>query len=442
MSTTPIFPESVYDNLPPFLKQITDQFLDPREKDVALTSSLIILSGCLNKIEGVYATDWVHPNLYGFVVAPPASGKGVMKYPQQLGMTIHKELLKRNDEARAKYETENRIWKKQQKKGEKTSDPAPQKPKYPILFIPGNTSSTSIYKRLNENNGIGIICESEADTLSGAIKQDWGNFSDLLRKAFHHEPLSISRSGEDLYVFVERPQLTVLLTGTPDQVPRLIGSVQDGLCSRFLFYCYSRDLQWIDPTPCKECTDLGEYFEKLSKTVASIEKQFSDSSYSFKLTDEQFSVLSENFIKKIQTIKLFEGNEAGSAVIRLGIIAFRIAMILTVLSQNDSLNEIKDLVCSEKDFQTTMTLIDVYFEHSMLMYSLLPNQSTAVINPKLRQFYALLPPKDKFARKKANEIGAGIGIKERTVGNYLTKLTEDKYLINPEYGIYEKPLTE
>jgi hypothetical protein len=438
LSTTPVFPSSVYDNLPPFIKQMTDQFSDPREKDVVLISILVVLSGCFNKIEGVYSKDWVFANLYAFIVAPPASGKGVMKYAQILGKMIQELFLKANDEAKRKFDAEVSIWKNEVKKDAGTAGIPPKKPKYPLLFIPGNTSSTAIYKRLFENDGIGIICETEADTLSGAISQDWGSFSDLMRKGFHHEPLSISRSGDDLLLYIERPRPSVLLTGTPDQVPRLIGSVHDGLCSRFLFYCYSRDLKWIDPTPCNNCPDLGAYFEGQSETVASIDKLLASGSFSFKLTEEQFKELSENFRKKLHSIKLFEGSEAGSAVIRLGIIAFRIAMILTVISQKDNLKNGRELICSDTDLKTSLSITDVCFQHAMVMYSLLPKHSKNDLKSQLRQFYLLLPVGEKFARKNANETGIGIGISERTVGNYLEKLVEKGFLTNPEYGSYLK----
>ena len=173
LNLTPTIPESVYDNLPTFLKEITDQFTDPREKDVILTCSMTILSGCFN-IEGVYSNDWVYPNIYGFVVAPPASGKGVMKYAELLGKKLQSELLKSNEEARGRYKSALAIWKRQVKKDATTAGEQPQKPKYPVFFIPGNSSSASIYRLLNESNGKGLICESEADTLAGAIKQDWG----------------------------------------------------------------------------------------------------------------------------------------------------------------------------------------------------------------------------------------------------------------------------
>lgn len=442
LSSTPTIPDSVYAALPLFSKKATEHFDDPRERDVILTSSLAILSGCLSGIKGRYNKDWVAPNLFAFVVAPPANGKSSMKYAAKMGSVIQENFEKANAISRAEYELDYKAWKAESKKNPVDAGDPPKKPKYPVLFIPGNSSASAIYWLLDESNGKAIICETEADSLAGAIKQDWGNFSHLLRCAFHHEPIAMSRKGDDLYLRIEHPAVSVLLTGTPDQVPRLIGSSEDGLCSRFLFYCYNQGIKWLDQTPCFDCIDFSAHFTKLGYDVARIKKQLDASSYTFSLSEEQFKKLNEIFSRKLTQIKMFEGQGAASAVVRLGVIAFRIAMILTVLRQKDDLREKSNLECSDEDFQTAMALADVYFEHSMVMYSLLPKQSKAELSPKIRQFHTQLTSGEKFPRKMANEVGKAIGISERTVGNYLEKLVEKGFLESPEYGFYLKPLDE
>ncbi|MCR6722082.1 MAG: YfjI family protein [Chitinophagaceae bacterium] len=364
------------------MKEPTEHFDDPRERDVVLTSSMTILSGCLSGIKGRYGKDWVAPNLFSFIVAPPANGKSSMKYAAKLGNVIQENFEKANATARAEYELDYKEWKIVAKRNPVDAGNPPKKPKYPVLFIPGNSSASAIYWLLDETSGKAIICETEADSIAGAIKQDWGNFSHLLRCAFHHEPIAMSRKGDDLYLRIEHPAVSVLLTGTPDQVPRLIGSSDDGLCSRFLFYCYNQGLNWIDQTPCSDCIDYSAHFYKLGYEVARIKKQLDGGGYLFSLTFEQFKTLNESFNKKLSQIKMFEGQGAGSAVMRLGLIAFRIAMILTVLRQKDELTGKSNLECSDEDFNTAMALADVYFEHSMVMYSLLPKQSKAELSPK------------------------------------------------------------
>ena len=57
-----------------------------------------------------------------------------------------------------------------------------------MFLISGNNTGTGILQNIMDSNGTGIICESEADTVSTAIGTEYGNWSDTLRKAFDHRP--------------------------------------------------------------------------------------------------------------------------------------------------------------------------------------------------------------------------------------------------------------
>lgn len=436
LKSTPLIPASVYDRLPGLLKRCTEPFADERERDLLLTGSLIVLSGCFPSVEGKYGKDSVAANLFGFVVAPPANGKGSMKYANLLAKEINDDFAKTNEAAKKEYETALKVLVKSGKEKEEGS--IPKKPKYQALLFPGNSSAASLFKLLDDNQGVGIISESEADALSGAIRQDWGNFSYMLRCAFHHEPLSISRVGNETFFSIEHPRLSILLTGTPDQVAGLISSTEDGLSSRFVYYVFSKDLKWMNPTPCEECPDSKNVFITEGKKVAKMKERLDAQPIKFALSSSQFSCLSKNFESKLATVETFEGAGAASAVYRLGLITFRIAMVLTVARKIDEPSSELIWHCHDHDFKTALDLSDVYFEHSMVMFSLLPKHSSKEINPRLRQFYTLLPSQECFPRKVANEAGKSIGLSERSVGNYLTTLVELGLLKNEKFGVYEK----
>jgi hypothetical protein len=84
-------------------------------------------------------------------------------------------------------------------------------------------------EHLQNNDGQGIICETEADTMSGAKKQDWGDYSPALQAAFHHEKITLTRKTNNEYIEFNEPRLAVALSGTPAQAPKLIASAEDGL---------------------------------------------------------------------------------------------------------------------------------------------------------------------------------------------------------------------
>ena len=438
LRATPTFPDVVYNNLPDLLVRATEHFTDKREKDLVLSSCLVILSGCFTSCKGMYHRKDVGPNLYGFVVAPAASGKASMEYSKLLGYKIQNNCMTKYKMAKEEYEVQMRKWNKNTKGTDEDKSEPPAKPKSSVHFIPGNSTSASIYNLLDNNGGIGTICETEADTLASAIKKEWGDFSSLLRLAFHHENASVSRSKGDLYISVENPHLSILLTGTPGQVTSLIRSAEDGLSSRFLYYCYSRKLEWINPESYAEDINLCEEFKSMGSDVAAIKDLLDKHKNQFGLSKQQFESLSNNFKAKLERVKRFEGDNAGSAVFRMGLITFRIAMILSILRNSSVLEQNIMFQCSDDDFNTALKITDVLFEHSMVLFSLLPKQVKNVSNPKMGEFYSLLPQDKQFKRNHANKIGTQIGISEKSVGNYLTTLSKDGQVANPKFGIYKK----
>jgi hypothetical protein len=62
-----------------------------------------------------------------------------------------------------------------------------------------------------------------------------GKLFDMLRKAFHHEKISVSRKTNSEYVEVNEPQLCHCIIRTPKQIFNIIPSAEDGLFSRFFF---------------------------------------------------------------------------------------------------------------------------------------------------------------------------------------------------------------
>lgn len=66
-----------------------------------------------------------------------------------------------------------------------------------------------------DSDGTGLICESEADTISTAIGSEYGHWSDTMRKAFDHDSLSYNRRTDREYREVKKSYLAVLLSAPP-----------------------------------------------------------------------------------------------------------------------------------------------------------------------------------------------------------------------------------
>jgi hypothetical protein len=71
----PMFPPEVYQELPDFLQRACAPF-EGRGKDVMLLGTLGMTSGCFPGVGGTYDQRWTGLNLFTFISAPAASGKG------------------------------------------------------------------------------------------------------------------------------------------------------------------------------------------------------------------------------------------------------------------------------------------------------------------------------------------------------------------------------
>ena len=441
LTTSPLIPQSVYDNLPPILKTGAAAFVEPRERDVFLTGALTILSGCMPNVTGVYGRRTVYPHLFCFILAPAASGKGALQSSKELADKYHTEILKNSLEQKKEYNKkleEVKHAKRFKKKEDKSVEEIPEEPPFKVVFIPANTSNAKIIQHLQCNNGSGIICETEADTLGQTFKNDWGSYSDLLRKAFHHEKISISRKTNNEYFEINNPQLAVALSGTPKQVFNIISSAEDGLFSRFLFYIFKSDTKWIDPSPFGNQINLTEHFAKLSTAVYEMVLYLENGKTIIHLSEEQWNKFNPTFEKYLHQINAFVSEDAQSIVKRLGIILYRFCMIFTTIRKYQAQEQATDIQCLDVDFESALTLIEIYLQHSIIMFDNLPKQEEEGAfksgeNKKL--FYDALP--NEFQRKEAIEIGLKFNIKERTADTILKKCL-GKFLIKSDTGHYKK----
>lgn len=439
IKSTPFIPESVYENLPPTLLECCKMFSDRRERDVFLTGALTILSGCLPNVSGEYSGSLVYPNLFSFILAPAASGKGALKFAKVLANKYHAKTLDKSIQDKKDYEAK----KAASKKGGKKIAPTfigglPKEPKFKVVYIPANTSNAKVIQHLEHNNGRGIICETEADTLGQTFKNEWGGYSDMLRKAFHHETISISRKTDSEFVEVNEPKLSVALSGTPKQVFGIINSAEDGLFSRFIFYVFKTDSVWLDPSPKSNPINLTTFFEKQSENVLKMVEFFETDEMKLHLTDEQWEELNDEFKTFLEQISTFVSEDALSVVKRLGLILYRFCMIFSAIRKFETNSHDKKIYCSDVDFKTALALIKVYLEHSIIMFNNLPKQGEQGVfkSSKNKQMFFDALPKS-FQRKQAVEMGETFGMKARSVDAFLQTCV-GKYLEQPKSGFYKK----
>jgi hypothetical protein len=441
LKTTPTIPIEAINLMPVLFQEGARAFeADPRKRDVFLTSALCIISGCLPNVQGVYDQERVYPHLFSFIIAPAASGKGVLKNAKRLGDKIHERLVESSKQAKEQHENEMVDYKTQMAKRKK-DDPIPEKPKEPafkLLFIPADISQAMMMQLLQNNDSKGIICETEADAMSGANKQDWGNYSHIMRAAFHHEKISAARKTNNELIEVKHPQLAVALSGTPAQVPKLIASAEDGLFSRFIFYAFKNEIIWRDPSPRPGGIVHNDHFEALSNEVLQSVDFLQKYPTEVFLNQDQWDKLNQVFFEKLVNVSIFTGEDAASVVYRLGLILFRFCMIFTSLRKFENGDCSKDVTCTDGDFEAALLLSEVYLQHSLLMFNNLEDGKDPILykmpNNKQKLFEQL---PNEFQRKEAVSIGVKLGISERSVDDFLNN-SVPKLLEKPKTGHYQK----
>jgi hypothetical protein len=425
-----ILKEEIYQNLPESIKELTAPFQD-RERDIVLLSSLGVLSASLPRVYGIYDSNRYSPHLYLLIIAPPASGKGAMGKSKKLIEKIHREIKQISLDGIADC--------KENQKDKKNK--SAQCPELEIKLVPGNVSSSKIYKHLqNSPHGI-LIFETEADTISTMLKQDWGNFSDVLRKSFHHETVSISREIEDKYFEISEPKLSLVLSGTPNQVSALINSQENGLFSRFVFYYFDEPSYWKDVSPQGETIDTGLLFSNAGTEILKLYNKLIDKNgeVEVRLTQAQWNRFNERMDYIVKSLIEIKKTDILPTIKRNGVIMFRICMILTVIRNKDNIDSSQILYCDNKDFNSACAIIESAIDHSIVVSNLLSSNLT---DPKkklnMRESLMLSALGSNFKKKDALIIGKYQGIPDRSIDFIIAKLIRLQIIEKISNGVFQK----
>ena len=432
VDSSPMIPEYIYEALPETLRDACNVF-NGRKRDVFLTSALSVISGGLHNVYGLYDKERVFPNLYSFVIAPPASGKGSMKFAKQLGDCFHDLLFNQSKEELKEYKKAKRLFDRKLKKA-KTDEQLealiePEKPKSSMFFIPADTSSAMMIKHLEDNDGMGCICETEADTLTNTLKQDWGSYSDVLRKGFHAEIISKSRMTDLDYSEIKEPKFSVAITGTPNQLDALITSIQDGLFSRFIFYSFSAKQKWRSTYTEAITVSNNDIFKGFSADLC--DKFRSNNIQKFVMTRKQGMQLDEVFSEALGHNSILYSDDVSGIIYRLGLMTFKIAMTLAALRSDDP-----EITCSDLEFKTSLDLVEkVYLRHSIDILNKI-NKDSKRLNKTQNELLNWMKSQGELKRRDVWNKAKTMDIKERTLADILRRFLDLDLIKKVNHGVY------
>lgn len=440
------------EDLPQLMREVRETQTTPVEQDKVTLGAIVTMSGKMPNVNGRYADNRLGPPLYLMFAGPTgAAEKGIIKNCMQLLVPINRHLISIYEKQKVEYEMLQAKYESMTRR-ERGDMQKPSEPIRRTVFIPADSSATNTYQSLSDNGGEGIIFETEADTLANTLRQDYGNYSDGLRKAFHHETISYGRRTEHEYVYIERPRLAVLLTCTPGQVPLLLpaNNVENGLANRFVYYIIQGFYGWRDPwanadeKPLEDkFFDIGIRYQELYNEL---EKR-KDNPLEFTFSQEQRQEFNQFFSPLYDEQIALYGEDISAFIYRLGVTAFRIAMTLTVLRCYENRDELKKenkvLVCSNKDFHTSLTIVNTLINHTAYVYNQLLshpeifNPQVAAMLPQAQALYYELgdPFTTKEVKSKAKELNITEKTAERYIGHFCSKYMVARRI---RQGVYEK----
>ena len=458
----PTFPEADW---PKILLLIMSYATSPTQRDVMLIGALTAIGASMERyVRCPYAGKLQSPCLQSFIVAPSASGKGILSLIRLLVEPIH-------DEIRQQVATEVKAYKKEKAAydvmgKERSKVEAPQMPKNRMFLISGNNTGTGILQNIMDANGTGLICETEADTISAAIGSEYGHWSDTLRKAFDHDRLSYNRRTDQEYREVKKSYLSVLLSGTPAQVKPLIPSTENGLFSRQLFYYMHGIWAWINQFESGEAdleaifTDIGLEWKK------QLDLMKTHGVHTLRLTDEQKQEFNALFSDLFFRSGLANDNEMSSSIARLAVNTCRIMAEVAMIRalecnqpyqfKNSSIHlltpdkeiatdNIKDgiitrwdVTITAEDFKAVLELVTPLYRHATHILSFLP--STEVKHRANADRDALFEAMgNQFTRAQLSEQATTMKIKPNTAFGWLNRLIKKGLFTNADdKGIYTR----
>lgn len=440
----PLFDETIYNDLPIILERATGTMNIRQEKDLVLIGSIATISSILLPFRTIYHGRTIFPNMFLFVPGPAGSGKGRLDFCYRLVRPIHQDKRDLWLLAQEEYKQELDRYRALSKK-EKANATSPVKPPITLLRVPANCSATSFAEAMADNGNM-LMFETEGDTVVNTFKSDYGNYSDNFRKAFAHEEFGYLRRGNDSEEKeVQNPRLSVVLSGTPEQVKSLIPNAENGLLSRFIFYCMSATDEWLDgfsgydtDNPLEKVfDDLGAEIENFYQHLAQISEVW------FTLSIVQQQRFNDYFAGEKQRMKELNGDLYNASTHRLSWACLRIAMVLTALRCMDRGSVPEKIECSDADFNIALSIIRTVSEHNDYIFNVLNEGITEDV--KVSETYSSaarhvllnnLP--DRFSSEDMQALSVKLGKSIRTIQRQVRRAIQNGQVKELAKGRYEQ----
>ena len=352
------------------------------------------------------------PELLTMIVAPAASGKGIMNYGRLLLQAI--------EGCNGKQ-----------------------------VYIPANSSASALLKMMDEYNGRGIVFATEMDTLTQTLRAAYGQFGDIVRCIFEHETVSQLRRQNNEFIEIRSPRIAMLLSGTPNQVSPLLRNRENGLMSRFACYVVNNRMDFDDHVwDVEEEGNIPHesmLYDRLATELGNRYLWMETAGHEcyFYLTNTQLKTIKRMFRSEYDTYSQEFGDLFDASLKRMPVIMKRIGMILAGLRLDMTKPLPERVVCSEEDFQTMLLIGHKLLMHAAMVFQMMPELKATPVgeiggNMLQKQFFQMLPT--DFTKQDAVKQAEVLGIGYKTIDRWLQKSINCNEIQHVAHGKYCKTI--
>lgn len=411
-----ITPEIEIQQLPPYFQHgltITDSAISA---DMLLIAILTATSSILPRFyfRHGYPEHRYGANLMSLVIAPPASGKGIMN------LTNH--LVDWADHV-----------------------------------IPGNSSLSAFLCELERLSGHAYMMETEADVMSKTLRVSGNDYSYILRQAWEGETIRRARNGNNRQrIVIQDPHLSILLSGTLNQLQPLLRSQANGLTSRMLCYLVTQiqgfDTRVFGQDILRETRPADEVYAELANYAQGLYdwQMASDHDCRFRLTDEQAQRLTEWFRNRyslmMDTMEMPLGFD--SMIKRLAVTVLRIGLVLNVVRLHTDQAFPEEITCTDDDFETMLLIAECLSYHMVEVFTLLPEDDQPIATEivtidrqaeaRAKRSAFLDKLQDTFSTDDVHIAAQEEGIVLRTADRWITTWLKEHRIERLRQGHYKK----
>jgi hypothetical protein len=398
----------IYPKLPNLFKKIVDLQRTEQSKLMILASSIGVVSTLMSKTLFIYKQKEVAPLLSVLICAPPGSGKGVIKFSLMLFDKI-------NDPSKNPIIT--------------TSESK--------LIAPANITAAALIDQLDKNgddNGL-LIFETEIDALSSSSGSQYGGqLLNMIRKGIEQEPISSTtkQSGEKR---VNKPKLSVVMSGTPSQFQKLFPNNGDGTFSRFCFFSFSES-DTFSLTDEDDGIVLDDEFRDLSDSVFEMYRAINSSGIKVSISKDMLTKL-EAIAKPLENkLTILLGENSKAILYRHMNFICRMATVFCVVKNYEMQTIASSIAMDIDSFDAALKIGSMSLNNSLEYFSSLPGEYKYFDKDPVGKLYGKLP--DFFTTKEAKKITLDIGREGRRCSDYLNLLILRGDIQKIKHGHYLK----